>query len=56
MAGFFEFSLMRLRGDLDQKVLSELYYQYITVEEDFIKALSPRAKPGSAGSLSTSPS
>ncbi|NIA27772.1 MAG: 4Fe-4S dicluster domain-containing protein [Desulfobulbaceae bacterium] len=39
MAGFFEFSLMRVRGDLDQRVLSELYYQYINVEEDFIKAL-----------------
>ncbi len=39
MAGFFEFSLMRLRSDIDQKVLSELYYQYINVEEDFIKAL-----------------
>ena len=39
MAGFFEFSLMRLRADLDQKALSELFYQYINVEEDFIKAL-----------------
>lgn len=39
MAGFFEFSLMRLRGDLDQKALSELFYQYLNVEEDFIKAL-----------------
>jgi ferredoxin len=39
MAGFFEFSMMRLRADLDQKALSELYYQYINVEEDFIKAL-----------------
>jgi Na+-translocating ferredoxin:NAD+ oxidoreductase RNF subunit RnfB len=39
MAGFFEFSLMRLRNDINQKVLSELYYQYINVEEDFIKAL-----------------
>jgi len=39
MAGFFEFALMRVRGDLDQKVLSELYYQYINVEEDFIKDL-----------------
>jgi len=39
MAGFFEFSLMRLRADLDQKALSELYYQYINVEQDFIKAL-----------------
>jgi len=26
MAGFFEFSLMRLREDVDQKVLSELFY------------------------------
>jgi len=39
MAGFFEFSLMRVQGDLDQKVLSELFCQYITVEEDFVKAL-----------------
>lgn len=39
MAGFFEFSMMRLRGDIDQKLLAELYYQYITLEEDFIKAL-----------------
>jgi ferredoxin len=39
MAGFFEFSMMRLRGDLNQKVLGELFYQYMNVEEDFIKAL-----------------
>lgn len=39
MAGFFEFSLMRLRGDVDQKVLAELFYQYLNVEEDFIKSL-----------------
>jgi ferredoxin len=39
MAGFFEFSMMRLRGDIDQKVLAELFYQYLNVEEDFIKAL-----------------
>jgi ferredoxin len=39
MAGFFEFSLMRVRGDIDQKLLSELFYQYLNVEEDFIKAL-----------------
>src|SRR5512140_2992804 len=39
MAGFFEFSMMRLRGDVDQKLLARLYHQYITVEEDFIKAL-----------------
>jgi ferredoxin len=39
MAGFFEFSMMRLRGDIDQKVLGELFYQYMNVEEDFIKAL-----------------
>ena len=39
MAGFFEFSLMRLRGDIDQKLLSELFYQYITLEDDFIRSL-----------------
>ncbi|MGI6451120.1 MAG: 4Fe-4S dicluster domain-containing protein [Desulfitobacteriia bacterium] len=39
MAGFMEFALMRTRGDLDQKYLSELYYQYMNVEEDFIKDL-----------------
>lgn len=39
MAGFIEFALMRTRGDLDQKYLSELYYQYMNVEEDFLKDL-----------------
>jgi len=39
MAGFIEFSMMRTRGDLDQKLLGELYYQYMNVEEDFIKDL-----------------
>ncbi len=39
MAGFFEFSMMRLRGDVDQKVLGELFFQYMNVEEDFIKSL-----------------
>ncbi len=39
MAGFFEFSLMRYRNDIDQKALSELFYQYINVEEDFIRNL-----------------
>ncbi len=39
MAGFFEFSMMRLRGDVDQKVLGELFYQYMNVEEEFIRAL-----------------
>jgi ferredoxin len=39
MAGFFEFSLMRIRDDIDQELLSELFYQYLNVEEDFIKDL-----------------
>ena len=39
MAGFFEFSLMRVREDLDQKALAELFYQYLNVEEDFVRAL-----------------
>ncbi|WP_353654859.1 4Fe-4S dicluster-binding protein [Clostridium sp. CCUG 7971] len=39
MAGFFEFAMMRTRKDIDQKLLAELYYQYMNVEEDFIKDL-----------------
>jgi len=39
MAGFFEFSMMRLRGDVDQKLLAELFYQYVTVEDDFVREL-----------------
>ncbi|HER24423.1 MAG TPA: 4Fe-4S dicluster domain-containing protein [Candidatus Atribacteria bacterium] len=39
MAGFFEFSMMRTREDLDQKLLSELFYQYLNVEDDFVKDL-----------------
>jgi ferredoxin len=44
MAGFFEFSMMRLRGDIDQKALGELFYQYMNVEEDFIKDLFIRGE------------
>ena len=39
MAGFFEFSMMRLREDIDQKALAELFHQYLNVEEDFVRAL-----------------
>jgi ferredoxin len=39
MAGFFEFSMMRLDGRFDKRILSELYYQYINTEEDFIRAV-----------------
>lgn len=39
MAGFIEFALMRTRNDIDQKLLAELYYQYLNVEEYFIKDL-----------------
>ncbi|MGE5372222.1 MAG: 4Fe-4S dicluster domain-containing protein [Solirubrobacterales bacterium] len=46
MAGFFEFALMRTRGDIDQKLLSELYYQYMNVEEDFIKELFCHGETG----------
>ena len=44
MAGFFEFSMMRLRGDVDQKVLGELFYQYMNVEEEFIRDLFVRGE------------
>ena len=39
MAGFFEFSMMRVRDDIDQKLLSELFYEYLNVEEDFVREL-----------------
>jgi ferredoxin len=39
MAGFFEFSMMRTRQDVDQRLLAELFYQYLNVEEEFIKNL-----------------
>jgi ferredoxin len=39
MAGFFEFSMMRIGDHYDQRLLAELFYQYLNVEEDFIRAL-----------------
>ena len=39
MAGFFEFSMMRLGNGYYQKLLAELFYQYLNVEEDFVKNL-----------------
>ena len=44
MAGFFEFSMMRVRDDLDQSLLAELFHQYINVEEDFIRDLVCRGE------------
>lgn len=44
MAGFFEFSMMRVRNDIDQKTLSELFYQYLNVEEDFVRELFTRGE------------
>jgi ferredoxin len=44
MAGFFEFSLMRVRGDIDQKALGELFYQYLNVEEEFVRRLFARGE------------
>jgi ferredoxin len=48
MAGFFEFSMMRPRDDFDQKRLAELYYQYCTVEDDFLRDMfgGSDTKPG----------
>ena len=46
MAGFFEFALMRVRDDIDQKTLSELYHQYINVEEDFMRDLFVQGETG----------
>lgn len=39
MIGFFEFTLMRTGGHYDQKLLSELFHQYLEKEEDFMRKL-----------------
>jgi ferredoxin len=31
--------MMRIREDIDQRLLAELFYQYLNVEEDFVRAL-----------------
>ena len=36
--------MMRVRGDVDQRALAELFYKYLTVEEDFIKTLFTRGE------------
>ena len=44
MAGFFEFSMMRVRDDIDQKLLGELFFEYLNVEEDFVRELFTRGE------------
>lgn len=44
MAGFFEFSMMRVRRDIDQKALAQLYYQYLNEEPDFVRELFARGR------------
>lgn len=39
MIGFFEFALMRTGGHFDQKLLSELFRDYLENEEDFMRQL-----------------
>lgn len=39
MAGFLEFSMMRVRDDVDQQVLGELLTQYCNVDDAFVKDL-----------------
>lgn len=44
MAGFFEFSLMRVRQDIDQQLISRLFYEYLNMEEDFVRDLFTRGE------------
>ncbi len=39
MAGFFEFSMMRVRDDVDQATLASLLHHYINVEDEFVTTL-----------------
>jgi len=45
MAGFFEFSMMRIGGKFDQHLLGELFYQYMNVEDEFVTALMSLPTP-----------
>jgi Fe-S-cluster-containing hydrogenase component 2 len=44
MAGFFGYALMRVRKDIDQEGLSELLYQYLNLEQDFVRSLFTEGK------------
>ena len=44
MAGFFEFSMMRVRSDVDQEQLGRLFYEYLNVEEEFVRELFTRGE------------
>jgi ferredoxin len=37
IVGFFEFSMMRMRDDIDQPKLAALYHRYVVEEPDFIQ-------------------
>ena len=39
IAGFFEFAMMRVGDYPNQKALAELFHQYMTVEDDFVREL-----------------
>ncbi len=45
MIGFFEFALMRTGGHYDQKLLSELFHQYLENEDDFMRKLMSLKTP-----------
>ncbi len=44
MAGFFEFSMMRVRDDIDQRALARLFFEYLNVEDDFVRELFARGE------------
>ncbi|HUT80752.1 MAG TPA: 4Fe-4S binding protein [Candidatus Bathyarchaeia archaeon] len=45
MAGFFEFSIMRTDGKFNREILSDLYYQYLNEEDDFLFAIFATKTP-----------
>ena len=45
MIGFFEFSMMRIGTHLDQKVLAELFYEYVCQEDEFVTTLMTMETP-----------
>jgi ferredoxin len=44
MAGFLGYALMRVRKDISQETLSDLLYQYLNMEQEFVSALFTEGK------------
>jgi Pyruvate/2-oxoacid:ferredoxin oxidoreductase delta subunit len=44
MVGVFEFTMMRVRDDIDQKKVAELIYRFVIEERDFVDSFNQKAQ------------